>query len=250
MHVRLDRAEEPEPGPLVLNQPAPVRAHILLIAYENRQFRMDFPPPAVGARPPGVRFGPFRAPLTLGEIQMRQFAAVPSERATTAQLRRLGGRWEVFFDCRRPLPDAEAAPRAARRLPSFDSADTVRGIESVTLFIGPEAHGDEPRIALTVPEVGPWRLFEGVDDGTLEIHRRAYEDRWYCRLVLPDAWLLPTHGPAALLGCRRAHDDSPQVETSPHASVPWRSDPGRLAVDLGAWTDRPEFEPLSDRDGN
>ena len=43
-------------------------------------------------------------------------------------------------------------------------------------------------------------------DGTLEIHRRSLSDRWYCRIVLPGAWL-PAGGAPLAVSCRRAHGD-------------------------------------------
>jgi len=248
LHVRIDRAVEPEPGPLAVNRPLEPRAHVLLVDYENRQFRMEFAPASIVARPPGVVFGPFRQPLTLGEIQMRQFAAVPAERATIAQFRRLDDRWEMFFECRR-VPALAGSPPTALPGAAGQATPGARRLESVTLLLGDEASGGGPHVVLIVPETGAWRLERGLDDGTLEVHRRAYDDRWYCRIVIPDQWLLPTEGPATLIGCLRGHGDADQVETSPHSSVPWRAEPGRRALDLGGWSSRPPLAPLGERAG-
>ena len=106
----------------------------------------------------------------------------------------------------------------------------MRGHEAITLLLG----GAPASVVLAVPETGDYRLFRGSDDGTLEVHRQSYADRWYCRIVVPDRWL-GTDAGELLIGAIRTHDDSDLMETGPFASLPWRPDPGRAVFDLGAW---------------
>ena len=94
-----------------------------------------------------------------------------------AHLRRREGRWEIFFECRRPAGGAGAT-----------AAPAGRDEESITLLLGAGDAGDAA-VALIVPEQGAWQVARGADDGTLQVHRRSAADRWLCRLVLPDAWL-------------------------------------------------------------
>src|SRR6185503_6504859 len=95
----------------------------------------------------------------------------------------------------------------------------MRGIEAITIFIGPEASGGGPLAVLAVPETGFIRLFHGENDGTLQYHRRSYGDRWLCRIVLPDSWLTPSAETPLLLGVMRTHQGSDAVETGPGTSV-------------------------------
>ena len=116
------------------------------------------------------------------------------------------------------------------------------GVEAVTLLVGLD-EDDDARFALTIPESGAFRLFRGANDGTLEIHRRSYLDRWYCRIVLPDNWLGSVEDPYVLIGCVRSHRNFDQVETSPSRNLPWQITPGRMPIDLSRWIDLPEFTP-------
>lgn len=183
--------------------------------------------PVTTVRPPGFVLPPPRPPLTLAAIETGRGARVPPEQATLVQVRRLRGRWEVFVECARP---ASARPFAQPNGPDED--ESMRGVEAITLLLGPEAG---PAVVLAVPESGPRRMLEGIDDGTLEIHRRSYEDRWYCRIVLPTAWLPdPT---AVLIGLRRSHGDGDAIETTPKTGPPWRQTASRAMIDLTGWDD-------------
>jgi hypothetical protein len=152
------------------------------------------------------------------------------------QLRRRADRWELFFDCRRPTPAAAVELNAPG---PTDDQHGKRGHEAVTVVIGPSP---EPRIVLSVPERGTHRLMRGDDDGTLGIFRRSYIDRWYCRIVLPDAWLTsedPGAPPEISFGCARTHERSPAMETAPFTGPPWRHTPGRVRVRLDQWSGLP-----------
>jgi len=112
----------------------------------------------------------------------------------------------------------------------------VRGVEAATLLLGPV---DGATTVLTVPETGPPRLWRGRGSDALEIHRRSLTDRWYCRVVVPDAWLDFPLEPLAAFGFMRTHAGSPAVETSPNPAVPWRLEPTRITIDLMHWDDLP-----------
>ncbi|MHC4948868.1 MAG: hypothetical protein ACYTG1_11490 [Planctomycetota bacterium] len=215
----LRRADDPEaPG--------------LLVQAADRAWPVAAGPGIVKARPPGVVLGPLAAPLTLAAVRQGQVRAVPEDRATWAQIRRHRGRWEVFFECRRPGRDADATPVPEdAATPAGDLVEAVRGREAVALVIGdPSARS----VSLVVPETGPPVTFGGADDGTLEVHRRSEAGRWLCRVVLPSAWLAPDGRPTRF-GVLRGHGGDETVELGPGATVPWRPDPGRLAVDLSDW---------------
>jgi len=234
--VIADRAPLP-PSPLVGGPPEEAPRQNLRVTAGTQTVDLPFGKRRLAPVAPGVFIGPFQAPLTLAEIDAYARRPVRAEHATAAHLRRLNRRWEVFFECRRPdhgaQPDRIAADDRLQRCSDWRAA---RGVEAITLLIGPD---DNPSIALTVPEHGWKALFRGADDGTLEIHRRSYRDRWHCRIVLPDSWLGTTNAAEMLTGFLRTHGDSGAVETAPETSAPWRQRPSRLALDPTAWRDLP-----------
>lgn len=198
----------------------PPITQVLIVEIAGRSRQLAFYRPLLTAAPPGVFFPPLQPPITLLQTQTGRPAPIVPERATLAHLRRREGRWEIFLECRRPVPTD------GQRRPGDDRA------EAITLLLGLEGAPGRA-VALTVPEQGSWELSRGVDDGTLEVHRRSGADRWLCRVVLPDAWI-PGVGPL-LVGMRRSHGDNDAFETGPYQSLPWRDEPGRAAIELGRW---------------
>jgi hypothetical protein len=174
--------------------------------------------------------------LTLAEVECGRQRGVDPARITSMQVRRLWDRWEVFFECRRPSTIAGEEAPTSNPLRAFDSPFEARGVEAVTLLIGP---AEAPDVVLTVPETGWHRLFAGGNDGTLQVHRRSFSDRWHCRIVLPEAWLpvLKELSPLRIGGIR-THGDGSAMETAPNTGPPWRHRPGRAAIILGAWDER------------
>ncbi|MCA9289574.1 MAG: hypothetical protein KDA25_00505 [Phycisphaerales bacterium] len=197
----------------------------------------------VEARPPGVFFPTLAPPLDLHTLQSPSSVVLDPARATNVSLRRVHRRWEVMFECFRPQTPAPARPQT---LASCRSLDHVRGIEAVTMLLGPESMDGGPDVALAVAESGESRLFVGSAAAGLDVATRSYADRWYCRIVLPEGWLprfdtdsiLVAPDPV-LFGFIRSHGDGRIVETSPEPSLPWELRPSRAAVDLRHWHDTP-----------
>jgi hypothetical protein len=249
--VTVDRPPPPPParGPLAAPSRESAR-EVLVVDTSVHTLRLNVGPRAVEVRPPGVSFPAFRAPLTLAEIEAGKQRVVPLERMTSLQVRRRAGRWEAFVECRRPPGAASGGAGVESQMARATSAADLRGLEAIVLSVGAEAEV----VALAIPEEGPIRFLGGAADPGVSVHRRSYADRWLCRIVLPEAWVAP---PAStvdpifttpddlvrerwfLLGCLRAHGDSPALETTPGIGVPWRLSPARAALDLSAWTDVP-----------
>jgi hypothetical protein len=103
----------------------------------------------------------------------------------------------------------------------------VRAVEAVTLTL--DAPGHET-LVVTVPEFGEPRV-DGAPRGSVEVHQRSYVDRWYCRIVLPDAWVGDRVGLAML----RRHADRENVESTPSTGAPWRPRAARLEIDTTQW---------------
>jgi hypothetical protein len=213
------------PGRTTLGRPA-AQVHVLVMNAAGRERRLPFRVGDLHPEPPGFGFTPLRPPLTLAETQAGWQRPLPVDRSTMAQLRKLKRRWELFIECRRP---DESQP--GRALDAVSGVEDLRGVEAVTVFLGGVGSG----VGLAVPETGRHIVFAGDNDETLEVYRRSYHDRWFCRIVLPEQWLHdPSDGPARI-GLVRTHGDSESVETAPYPSLPWHLDPGRADISLGAW---------------
>ncbi len=245
--VRVRRMPLPGPPAIGLAPPPEPLRQVLQIEAGQQKLEIGFGPRVVHAKPPGVFFRALSPPLTLAEAQLRQQRGVTDEHATLAQVRRLAGRWEIFLDCRR---GGAAKPETARQLPELITSYTdLRGIEAITILLGPEvgeadarAGARGPAIWLTIPEDGFHRVVGGMNDGTLQIHKKSFEDRWNCRIVLPEAWFSAAETSPALVGFIRSHGDGTQVETGPNPCTPWRPSPTRAAIELDQWDDLPTAE--------
>ena len=191
------------------------------------------------AAPPGVYFATLRHPLTLTEARTQLRYVVKQNQKTTIQLRKLNNRWELLLECWRIQ---EAINNID--ITHASNLNEVRSSEAITIFIGPSQFDGGPAVMLTVPENGWHRLFAGSNDGTLQIHRRSYADRWICRLVLPDAWIVGETPGRIKIGFARTHSNSKMIELGPNTTVPWQLDPGRVEIDISQWNDLP-IEPVS-----
>lgn len=215
-------------------------ATVLRVQAEQSALLLRCPPEGRIAEPPGVAIGPLRPRLTLAEVEGLVPRGLAPSRVTLAEVRRIRGHWEIFLDCRRPAIDPQLLMAQEGRLAQLARVEDASGIEAATLLIGRSSFEGGPRIALTIPEQGQWRLFKGAADAKLEVHRRSYGDRWLCRVVLPDSWLNPAlEGPYLRLGLIRTHGDGDAIETAPNACAPWRLEPGRMEIDLSGWGDVP-----------
>lgn len=214
---------------------------ILLIEMDNLSEKITLGSGVPVATPPGVYFATLRQPLTLTEARAQLRYVVKKDQRTTIQIRKLNNRWELFLECWRKQ---EATNKV--NITHASNLDQVRGSEAVTIFIGPAQFDGGPTVMLTVPEYGWHRLFAGSNDGTLQIHRNSYVDRWICRLVLPDAWMVGKSPGRIKLGFARTHGNSKMIELGPNTTVPWQLDPGRIEIDISQWNDLP-IEPVSPR---
>ncbi len=201
---------------------------------------LTFPPATILAKPPGIFVTALFPALTLADVERVRQAPVDQQLATTAHIRRLSRQWEIFIDCKRPASSRSNRPPA---IGMVNTLEDLRGIDAITILIGRDQMTNEPPIVLAIPETGWWRLLRGRQDGALQIHRRSFDDRWYCRVVLPDTWVQSLmEDDALLLGLVRSHAQSQSLETAPNRCVPWRMQPGQLRIDLSQWDDLPRFE--------
>lgn len=187
-------------------------------------------------QPPGLIWPPLEPALTLASVRTGLTNQVPLEAMTTVQLRRRAGRWEMFIENRRPGGESSNEAPPSR----LGSVEEIRGYEAVTLFIGDEQF-DDAIVRLVVPESGWHQLLNGENDGTLQIHRRSFDDRWYCRIVLPDAWLNALFAEdVTSFGVMRSQAGESELQFGPYPSPPWRAVPGTMAVNVAQWLDLPE----------
>ncbi|MCP3902944.1 MAG: hypothetical protein GY715_04845 [Planctomycetes bacterium] len=234
--VTITRPEAPPPSPVGLATRGLPEEHVLQLNSESLRLRIGVGAATIDLRPPGGIFPVLRPALTLADVQAgRQFPVNPAT-ATLAHLRRRGAHWEMFFECRRPVdvPDG-----TGKLVPLEPDLDAVRTLEAVTLILGDQ---DEPDLVLTVPEHGTYQLRAGNDDGTLAVHRQSFDDRWHCRIVIPDSALPPPRSgyedepPRHLrVSALRSHGGRAGLETTPVATVPWRRTPAPAVLRLDTW---------------
>ncbi|MCI0365298.1 MAG: hypothetical protein L0219_15625 [Phycisphaerales bacterium] len=247
--ISIERPPRPKPPAIGLAAPAEPTRQVLQVDARGRAYYVPIGPRALVARPPGVFFHALSPPLTLAQVQGVQQSPLPANQASFLSVRRLGGRWEVFVDCRRPpRADPDSAPSQQSLPHELRSYHDLRGHEAITILLGPadaaagvdETSTSSPQVWLTIPENGFHRVIKGSNDGTLQIHKASHPDRWYCRIVLPESWFSAEQTNPALIGAIRSHDDSVQLETGPRASLPWRPEPSRATLDLQPWDDLPQ----------
>jgi hypothetical protein len=240
--VLIDRGREAPPSPPALGgAPRADDAPRLVMRIGSAMHTVHVRPAVRHVEPPGLFIGPWQPPLTLAEARAGRLAPPAPATSTTAHLRRMSGRWEILFECYRA--EGSGGP-AARALPAFVTdveacALELAGVEAVTLLIGPQ---QAPAVAISVPETGAHRVWRGRAYDWLQVHKRSYADRWYCRIVLPDEWLGYPLEEQALLGFIRTHGgggNAAQIETAPSPLLPGRVSPGRVAVDLRRWLTLP-----------
>ncbi len=227
----------------VLGESIAQKPLILDVRFDTRRSSIQFPPQAIAASPPGVELRGLHLPLTLADVEVAQQPVIEESHATFVHVRKRSGRWEVFVDCRRPT---ETRSVEDQQLPlALRNPEDLIGHEAITLLIGrSESLPDRPGIMLVIPERGWWKLPLGENDGTLQIHRRSYDDRWLCRIVVPNAWATRVADESRLnagpttqlrLAISRTHADSRSIETGPGRIASWFIDPARMHVDLSAW---------------
>lgn len=237
--VRFERQAFDAVGSGDTQQAAAPEPEVLLIDVDERTLTLVLDVPVHPVVPPGVYLPPLSPTLTLASVQQGRPPVLSEQYATTAQVRRLQGRWEVFVECRRPETgvrgDRQSDGRDGRLL---EEAHEGEQVEHVAVFIGENERDGEARIILIVPEHGEYQLARGSDHRALRVHRRSYDDRWHCRIVLPDAWLDTERGETTHLGVVRSFADN-AAATTPMPAVPWRLEPGRLSFDRSNWDDVP-----------
>ena len=202
-------------------------AEVLSIHSPRADRRVDLGVAPLAARPPGLSLGSFRPTLTLADAEAGRMPAAAPQREAFAEVRRRGGRWELFIECFRPEGTRD---------------DRLR------IELGPP----QRRVAVVeVSEHGP------LPSGLAVAHRRSHGDRWRCRIELPQAWLAASlvglDAPALGLAVERllvveAPTGPPLRERSTLglAAPPWRTDLPTIAVDLSAWPADPDEPPLGE----
>ena len=201
----------------------------LVLSCESVDRRLVLPVPFRGARPPGLLFGPWFAPITLSEAWDDRMQPPSASWQTTAVLRKRRGRWELFIECMRD-PDA-------------DEPDDV-----LVVHLGPQ---DAPIRIITLSSEGELDFAPGA--GALrgaDARVTRYPDRWRASLRLEPSLVASAAAPGLpetlLLGLRRVIDD--RVAGSAEVPVPtWSSRTPVTLVDLSEWGDIPPSRIRSTR---
>lgn len=220
--LRVERPAEAEPS--VPGQPRGTRIErwrgglTLRLESEAWRGRLLVGPGIFSVRPPGLGFSTFMPALTLAAAQAQRIEPVATPWRTTASLRRLAARWEIFVECLRP--------------------EAIVGDE-IEITVGRRG---SPPARFTVNETGAVSMSSESPSAGLAAHARVFADRWRVRVELPDGWI-----PTAELGeterlltlsIERRPGASQGRQTSALPVPSWRP-PAEIDADLGTWVDMP-----------
>lgn len=210
----------------------------------DRNVRLPIGLSTVPVTPPGITM-----PMAFDHWQLDGWLVNRPERAAASRQARAtiqqGERgWELFIECddvtggRMPTtgatdPDAGETDGALSEMSHWRD---VVGIDALTILVGPV---DEPLFASTIMPDGRRRLWVDVSNSMVPeiVMAPRTGGGWTARVLIPDGWL--NDDQTLDLGFLRAAPGVRRVVCGPRPALPWRMDPGRLRLDLAAWTSFP-----------
>ena len=218
LDVEMDRPEKPDSS-LPFQTESRQTNDTLVISCGDFERRLMFEGNLIVARPPGVQFGPFLAPITLEEAWSDRRDVTRSQSGTAVILRKYRDRWELFLECLYDPEKTDASDRIELHFGPFDVPVRV-----VTLF---------PDGTLEFnPGGGRLRGAEAVV--------RRFPDRWRATVTLDPSLLKlsahPDFPDSTQIGIRRLRGD--QVLSIAGGALPtWDAAPPIFLVELGEWGD-------------
>ena len=218
LDVQIERPEEAESG-LPFETASRRTNDTLVIGCGSFERRLLFDGNLIVARPPGVQFGPFLAPISLEEAWSERPDAIRAEVGTAAILRKYRDRWELFFEC---LSDSASADSSDRIELHFGPRDVP--VRVVTLF-------SDGTLEFT-PGGGRLRGVEAVV--------RRFPDRWRATLTLDPGLIAlaahPDFPDSIQIGLRRMSGDR-VVSIAGGALPTWDAASPIFLVELSQWGD-------------
>jgi len=233
--LRIERPVPKTPSSIdrTRGEPSERWQHALTLRLESGEWdgRLPVGPGVFPVRPPGLSFATFVPTLTLAAAQSRRIELPPIPWRSTASLRRLGARWELFIECLRPKPSPGDRVEVALAIPTSADAAGPGSAAAVAVMVRFE-----------VDERGSITMLEGTAPGDLAAHARSHADRWRVRIELPDAWIPPRvlgerERPLEVSFARRPA--AGQGRQTAVLAVPAWCSPPRVRADVGTWIDLP-----------
>lgn len=217
IEIEIDRPRQGSVAPGIL-QPRPQPNEIIFFV-GRLQHRLRLRPDRLQARPPGVQFSPFVAPMTLAEVWSGVTTAPPVHWATSAILRKHDERWEIFLEC-------------------FFDERSPDGRDAVEIHLGPSG---APVRVIHIASDGSLRFEPG--GGRLRGARaevRRHTDRWRAVVSLDPELVASATSPGRpgtlLIGLRRMLDGQ-SISIAGGVVPPWDPEPPVFLVDLMTWGD-------------
>jgi hypothetical protein len=191
----------------------------LALLIGKQSYSLPIVPPSISITPPSIQFQVLHPLWNLQSIQLGKPTVVDKDNATTVQLRKILGVWELFISCKGNSNNCNLPE-------TITTIEQLRGIETVSIL-----HPDTNTIATISPAQ------ERVPNG-MTVSKVIKENNWSVRIELPNTW---TEQDSLSFAVARTHGDSKKVETGPLPCVPWKIHPTPIVVDLSEWNNIDRF---------
>ena len=195
----------------------------LHVSIGDKEFSFPIVPSSAIASPPNVQLATLYPLWNLHSIQRSTPDPIHSSLATSVQVRKLLGAWEIFVDCN-GLAQGEFFPSELTDL------SQLRGVEALTIL-----HPSTDAMLCVSPEGDTIQRNIPSD---AQVHSSSNTNSWSVRVVLPSNWVRNEELSFSIV---RSHGDSMQIETGPLPCVPWHIQPTPIVIDISKWDEVEHF---------
>jgi hypothetical protein len=182
-----------------------------------QQYTLPIVPPVVVVLPPNTLLPQLHPLWNLSSIRSGIPERVENAYATTVEVRKLLGKWELFIQCygnseNNVLPNDASEP------------SHLIGTEAITIL-----HG-ETNSVVSIASSGA--VVGAHVPSDFNVTQSSDATGWKCRIEIPSEWIINERLSFSIV---RTHGDSLKVESAPLPCVPWNVHPRPIVLDLSAW---------------
>ncbi|MBC8202085.1 MAG: hypothetical protein H8E86_08560 [Planctomycetes bacterium] len=194
----------------------------------TQRYALPIVPSEVVVLPPSILLPKLHPLWNLNSMRSGIPAQINNANATTVEVRKLLGNWELFIQCS-GNSENNTFPNDAKEL------SHLIGIEAITII-----HG-ETNAFVSIASSGA--ILGGHVPSDFKVTQSSDSKGWKSRIELPSEWIVNEHFSFSIV---RTHGDSLQVETAPLPCVPWNVHQKPIVLDFSAW-DQVQSIPTTSR---